>query len=56
MGISRGDPALLSSQVDSVASSISETEKTLSDLQFVTGLDETDESVPTIVRRQTVTQ
>ena len=56
MGISRGDPALLSSQVDSVASSISETEKTLSDLQFVTGLDETDESVPTIVRRQTVAQ
>lgn len=55
MGISRGDPGMLSSQVDSVAGSISETEKTLSDLQFVTGLDHGDESVPTIVQRQTVT-
>lgn len=56
MGISRGDPGMLSSQVDSVAGSISETEKTLHDLQFVTGLDDTDETVPTIVNRQTVVQ
>lgn len=56
MGISRGDPATLSSQVDSVAGSIAETENTLSDLQFVTGLDHADETVPTIVSRQTVVQ
>ncbi len=54
MGISRGDPAALSSQVDSVAGSISETERTLSDLQFVTGIDSSDETVPTIVSRQTI--
>lgn len=56
MGISRDDPAMLSSQVDSVAGSISETESRLSDLQFVTGLDPADETVPTIVSRQTIKQ
>ncbi len=56
MGISKGDPALLSSQVDTVAGSIAETERTLSGLQFATGLDETDDSVPSIVRRQTIAQ
>ncbi len=52
MGISRGDPGMLSSQVDSVAGSIQETEKTLNDLQFVTGFGMEDEAVPEIVRRR----
>ena len=55
-GMSRGDAAMLSIQVGSVTGSISETERTLSDLQFVTGLDHTDETVPSIMRRQTVVQ
>ena len=55
MGISKGDPGMLSSQVDSVAGSIAETEKTLSGLQFVTGFSEYDETVPEIVPRRTVT-
>jgi hypothetical protein len=54
MGISRGDPALFSTQVDSVAGSVQETEKTLNDLQFVTGFSEADEAVPEIVRRTVV--
>lgn len=56
MGISKGDPGLLSSQVDSAAGSIQETEKTLSELEFVTGLTSTeDEVVPEIVARNVVT-
>ena len=55
MGISRSDPATFSTQVDTVAGSIAETEKTLEDLQFVTGFSEADEAVPQILPRATVT-
>ena len=56
-GISKGDPGLLSDQVDSVAGSIQETEKTLSELEFVTGFSTFEaEAVPEIVSRQTVTE
>ncbi len=54
MGISRGDPAGFSTQVDNVAGSIAETEKTLEDLQFVTGFSAEDEAVPEIIPRATV--
>lgn len=55
MGISRSDPAAFSTQVDHVAGSIAQTEKTLQDLQFVTGLSSEDESVPEIIPRVRVT-
>ncbi len=51
MGISRGDPTLLSTEVDSVTGSIAETERTLNDLSFVTGFTAADESVPEILPR-----
>ena len=51
MGISRGDPATLSDQVDTVAGSIAQTEKTLEDLQFVTGFSAVDEAIPEILPR-----
>ncbi len=55
MGISKGDPAMLSSEVDTVAGSIHETEKTLSELEFVTGFSTSeDEAVPEIVTRKVV--
>jgi len=55
MGISRGDPAMLSNEVDSVAGSIHETEQTLSELEFVTGFSTSqDEAVPEIVTRRVV--
>lgn len=55
LGISRGDPAMLSSQVDTVAGSIHETEATLSELEFVTGFQTfEDEAVPEIVTRKVV--
>ncbi len=56
MGISRGDPAAFSNQVDHVAGSIAQTEKTLEDLQFVTGFSTADEAVPEIISRPRVTQ
>ena len=56
MSISHGDPGTISTQVDSVAGSVAETEKTLDDLKFVTGLSSFDESVPEILPRQKVAQ
>ena len=56
MSISQGDPGTISSQVDTVAGSVAETEKTLEDLKFVTGLSSFDETVPEILPRQKVTQ
>ena len=55
MGISKGDPAMLSNQVDSVAGSIQETELALSELEFVTGFSTVDdEAVPEIFTRKVV--
>lgn len=52
-GISKGDPSLLSHEVDSVTGSIHDTEKTLSELEFVTGFSTSeDETVPEIVPRK----
>lgn len=55
-GISKGDTGLLSDQVDTVAGSIQETEKTLSELEFITGFETfEDEAVPEIMKRRKVT-
>ncbi len=56
MSISQGDPGTISSQVDTVAGSVAQTEKTLEDLKFVTGLSSFDETVPEIIPRQKVAQ
>ncbi|GAB5442741.1 MAG: hypothetical protein Fues2KO_30900 [Fuerstiella sp.] len=52
-GISKGDPSTFSHEVDSVTGSIHDTEKTLSELEFVTGFSTSeDEIVPEIVPRK----
>ncbi|MDA1229790.1 MAG: hypothetical protein O2856_03360 [Planctomycetota bacterium] len=56
MSISQGDPGTISSQVDAVAGSVAQTEKTLDDLKFVTGFSSSDETVPEIIPRQKVAQ
>ena len=56
MSIRLGDPETISSQVDTVAGSVVETEKTLEDLKFVTGLSTIDETVPEMIPRQKVAQ
>lgn len=54
-GFSKGDPSILSSQVDDVTESIQDTEKALNDLEFVTGFSTyEEEAVPEIVTRRTI--
>ncbi len=54
LAINRQEPDFISSQVDQVATSMVETEKTMNDLQFATGLGPMDEEVPELVRQPPV--
>ena len=44
LAVNRQEPDYISGQVDQVAASMLETEKTMNELQFVTGLDTVDEA------------
>jgi hypothetical protein len=46
MAVNRQEPDYISGQVDQVAASMLETEKTMNELQFVTGFGEVDEAPP----------
>jgi hypothetical protein len=50
MAVNRQEPEFISGQVDQVASSMVETEKTMNDLQFATGLDTLQDDVPELLR------
>jgi hypothetical protein len=50
LSINRQEPDFISSQVDQVAGSMLETEKTMNELQFATGLAPIDEEIPELVR------
>jgi len=47
--VNRQDPEYISGQIDAVADSMMETERTMNDLQFVTGLGEVDEEAPELI-------
>jgi hypothetical protein len=49
MAVNRQEPDYISTQIDQVAHSMQDTEKTMNDLQYVTGLDDVDESVPPVI-------
>ena len=49
LAVNRQEPNFISGQVDQVAASMLETEKTMNDLQFVTGLDTVDDA-PELLR------
>ncbi len=51
MAINRQDPQFVSGQVDQVAASLVQTEQTMNDLQFATGLDPIDDAAPRIMPR-----
>ncbi len=51
MAINRQDPQFVSGQVDQVAASLVQTEQTMNDLQFATGLDPIDDAAPSIIPR-----
>ncbi len=55
LAVNRQEPDFISTQVDAVASSMVQTERTMNELQFATGLDAGEDVVPELVRRQTVT-
>jgi len=54
LAVNRQEPEFISGQIDQVATSMVQTEKTMSELQFVTGLKSVDEEVPQILRDQPV--
>lgn len=51
MAINRQEPDFISGQVDQVASSMLDAEKTMNDLQFATGLHTQEEAVPSLMQR-----
>lgn len=55
LAINRQEPDFISGQVDQVASSMLDAEKTMNDLQFATGLSPVEESVPSLMERSTNT-
>jgi hypothetical protein len=52
MAINRHEPGFIVSQVDQVATSMLETERTMNDLEFATGLTTGPEAVPKMLRAQ----
>jgi chemotaxis protein histidine kinase CheA len=50
LSVNRQEPDFISGQVDQVAGSMLETEKTMNELQFATGLAPVDEEVPELVQ------
>ena len=49
LAVNRQEPDFISGQVDQVAGSMLETEKTMNELQFATGLAPLDEEIPELV-------
>src|SRR5262245_11489868 len=56
LAVNRQEPDFISGQVDQVASSMLQAEKTMNDLQFATGLDRIEETAPPLLQREMVRQ
>lgn len=56
LAINRQEPEYLSEQVDQVARSMLETEKTMRELSFATGLETLDDAVPPMLQKQVLQQ
>lgn len=54
IALNRHEPDFISAQVDQVASSMLQTEKTMNELNFATGLPVEDEAVPELLRKETI--
>jgi hypothetical protein len=50
LAVNRQEPDYISGQIDQVAHSMLDTEKTMNELQYVTGLDAIDDTVPPILQ------
>ncbi len=53
MAVNRQEPEFISSEVDHVASSMLDTERTMNELQFATGLNPVDNEPPELLRAKT---
>ncbi len=51
LSVNRQEPDFISGQIDQVAASMKQTEKTMGELEFVTGLNTVDDEVPPMLRR-----
>jgi hypothetical protein len=49
MAVNRQDPGFITSEVDGVSATMEQTEKTMNELQFLTGLGESDIAPPTLI-------
>jgi len=56
LAVNRQEPNFISGQIDQVAASMVQTEKTMGELQFVTGLKHSDEEVPALMRSSVTLQ
>ncbi len=54
LSVNRQEPDFISAQVDAVAGSMLETEKTMNELQFVTGIAPSDEQAPDLIENSPV--
>jgi hypothetical protein len=54
LAVNRQEPNFISEQVDQVATSMVQTERTMNELQFATGLATAEEEVPQLMRRESV--
>lgn len=55
LAVNRQDPEFISGQIDQAANSMVQTEKTMGELSFVTGLQLAEEDVPRMLEKQTAT-
>jgi hypothetical protein len=56
LSVNRQEPDFISGQIDQVAASMKQTEKTMGELEFVTGLHTIDDEVPPMLRRGVAVQ
>jgi hypothetical protein len=54
LAVNRHEPQFISGQIDQVATSVVQTERTITELEFLTGLSASDAEVPGILRRKAV--
>jgi hypothetical protein len=53
MAVNRQEPGYISGQVDQVAASLTQTERTMTELRFLTGMEAVEQEAPELLRRQT---
>ena len=56
MGINRQDASTITSEVDSVSASVQQTEKAMSELEFLSGLETTDDTPPQLLDDESMEQ